>query len=159
MSMFSSFLNRVASGFASPRPNPAAVAAETCCQQLGWSIDERPTAKEMRLRFNDPLVRRRNVQLGFEDDGLYLAFRVFSAVWMPAKAVPHAALGYLLERNGKLLVSWEVCIQDDDIVGFALSYFALAVGLRPDVFKSICETMIQEAHEFDSRMYKAGLLR
>jgi hypothetical protein len=161
MGLLSHVLNSIASGFAPRRPNPAAVAAETCCEQLGWSVNERPNAKEMRLRFNDPLIRYRYVEIGFADDGVYLALRVFSAVWMPARMVPHAALGYLLERNGKLLVSWEVCIRqpDNGIVGFAVSYFALAAGLRAEVFKSICQTMIQEAYEFDSRMYQAGLLR
>jgi hypothetical protein len=159
MGLFRSIINGIASGYASPPVNPAVAAAESCCQQLGWRVDERPHAHEMRLSFNDPLIRRRKVQLGFEDDGVYVAFRVFSAVWMPAKKVPHAALGYLLERNGKLLVSWELCIGNNDNVRFALCYFALTAGLRPEIFKSICETMIQEAHEFDSRLDAAGLRR
>ena len=158
MSLFTNLFNGFASAFAPPRANPAEVAAETCCQQLGWSIDERPSPNEIWLSFKDSLIRRRNVQVGFGADGVYMGFRVFSAVSMPAKMVPHAVMGYMLERNGNLYVGWEVCIQENDIVGFAVSYFALAAGIRPELFKTICETMIQEAHEFDVRMHKAGVL-
>ena len=69
------------------------------------------------------------------------------------------ALGYLLKRNGKPFVGWQMCVGNNGNVGFAVNYFALAAGLRPEVFKLICETMIQEVHEFDAKMDKAGLLR
>jgi hypothetical protein len=40
-----------------------------------------------------------------------------------------------------------------------IAYWALAAGLDPTSFKLICETLVKEAHDFDDRMQKAGLLR
>jgi hypothetical protein len=164
MKLFWDFLEGVASGFVSAGSektpaNPAGEVVETCCQQLGWAIDERPNAHEMFLHFKDPLIRVRKVLVCFDDEGFYVAFTAFSAVCVPAQQVPIEALGYLLKRNGKSFVNWEMCIGDGGDIGFALNYFALASGLRPAAFKLICDTMLKEVHEFDARMDKAGLLR
>jgi hypothetical protein len=164
MNPFRDFLEGVASGvvsaFSERRPAcSAGDMVEMCCQRLGWSIDERPNVNEMRLHFTDPLIGIRKMLVGFGDRGIYLGFTVFSAVRIAAQEVPLAALAYLLERNGDPFVGWQMCNADGGDVGFAVNYFAFAAGLDPDVFKLICETMIKEAHEFDARMKKAGLLR
>jgi hypothetical protein len=163
MNVLRDVLEGVASGFVSALfestpDSSAGDLVETCCQQLGWSIDERPSAHEMCLHFTDPLIRTRKVLVGFGDRGIYVGFTVFSAARIPPQQVPLEALGYLLERNGKAFVGWQMCIADDGNVGFAVNYFALAAGLRPEIFKLLCETMIEEAHEFDAKMDKAGLL-
>jgi hypothetical protein len=165
MNLFRDFFEGVAAGFASAAPdqepaNPAGAAVEMCCRQLGWSIDERPSANEVGLYFKgDSLVRRRKVMIGFGDAGIYAAFRVCSAVWIPAREVPVAALGYLLERNAKPFVAWQILIGDDEEAGFSLNYVAVAAGLRPDIFKLVCETMVKEAYLFDAKMDEAGVLR
>jgi hypothetical protein len=157
------FLEGVASDFVSAvfestPDNPAGDLVETCCQQLGWSIDERPSARKMCLHFTDPLIRIRKLLVGIDDRGIYVGFTVFSAACVPPWQVPLEALGYLLERNGNPFVGWQMCIADDGNVGFTVNYLALAAGLRPEIFKLLCETMINEAHEFDAKMDKAGLL-
>jgi hypothetical protein len=164
MNRFWDFLEGVTSGFVSPASektpvNPAGELVETCCHELGWVINERPNAHAMCLHFNDALVGIRKVLLGFGDRGFHVNFTVFSAVCVPPLQVPLNALGYLLKRNGQSFVAWEMCVGDTGDVGFALNYFALASGLRPEAFKQICETMLKEVHEFDAKMDKAGLLR
>jgi hypothetical protein len=164
MNRFWDFLEGVASGFVSAvsektPANPAGEVVETCCHELGWVINERPNAHAMCLHFNDPLVRVRYVLVDLGDHRTYVAFKVFSAVCVPPQQVPLNALGYLLKRNGQPFIGWEMCVGDTGDVGFALNYFALADGLRPAVFKLICETMLKEVHEFDAKMDKAGLFR
>jgi hypothetical protein len=87
-----------------------------------------------------------------------VGFTVFSTVTIPAEQVPAAALGYLLQRNRELLPAWQMVVHDSGDVTFALYYCALASGLHQGVFKMLCETMIQEAHDFDAKMHEAGLL-
>jgi hypothetical protein len=164
MKLFWDFLEGVASGFASTVAekapvNPAGEVVESCCRELGWVIDERPNAHEMCLHFKDPLISIRKVLVCFDDEGLFVAFTVYSAVCVPAKQVPLEAFGYLLKRNGESFVRWEMCIGDGGEIGFALNYFALASGLRHATFKLICDTMLKEVHEFDARMDKAGLIQ
>lgn len=163
MKLFRDLLHGVASGFVSAAAETTPVGAagelvETCCHELGWAINERPNAHAMCLHFKDPLVKARYVLVGF-GAGFYVAFTVFSAVCVPPEQVPINALGYLLKRNGQPFIGWQMCVGETGDVGFALHYFALASGLRPEVFKLICETMLEEVHEFDAKMDKAGLLR
>lgn len=164
MGLISDFMESMASGFASAtaelrsHSDPAVLAVERCCERLGWSIDERPSAKELVLYFKDPLIRRRKVHLRFGELGIYATFNAHSSAWIPAERVPEEVLAYLLERNSNPFVCWQMCVGDDG-VGFLLSYFAIATGLNENIFKLICETMIEEAHEFDKRMNKAGLIR
>jgi hypothetical protein len=163
MSLFMDFVESVASGVVSAVSERSSVssagdAVRTCCEQLGWSIDERLNANEVCLHFNDPLVGIRKVLVGIGDHGTIVGFTVFSAVNIPSQQVPAAALGHLLQRNSKLFVAWQMCIRDGGDVAFALNYCALAVGLQPGVFKMLCETMVKEAHEFDVKMREAGLL-
>jgi hypothetical protein len=164
MNGFWDFLEGVASGLVSAVSegtpvSPAGEVVETCCEELGWAIDERPNAHEMCLHFKDPIVGIRKVLVCFGDREVFVGFTVFSAVCVPAQQVPLNALGYLLKRNGQPFVGWQMCVGNNGDVGFAVNYFALAAGLRPEVFKLICETLIQEVHEFDAKMDKAGLLR
>jgi hypothetical protein len=162
--MFKHFVEGVASGIVSVVTEQLSVSAaadmvKTCCQQLGWSIDERVNANDVCLYFNDPLVRIRKLRVNIGKEGATVGFTVFSEVEIPTQRVPAAALAYLLQRNRDLFVTWEMAIRDNGNVAFALSYVALAAGLRHEVFKVICDTMILEAQEFDARMQKAGLLR
>ena len=162
--MFKDLLEGIASGIVSVVTEQLSVSAAadtvtTCCQQLGWSIDERLNANEMYLHFNDPLVGIRKVRVNIGKDGVTVGFTVYSEVDIPTQRVPAAALAYLLQRNRELFVTWEMAIRDNGNVAFVLSYIALAAGLHHHIFKVICDTMIPEAQEFDAKMHKAGLLR
>jgi hypothetical protein len=163
MSLFKDFVEGVACGFvsaASDRPfvSSADDVVETCCRQLGWSIDERLGANEVCLHFIDPLVRIRRVVVSVENQESVVGFTVFSAVTLPASRVPGAVLGHLLERNTHILAAWQMSVGENNEVAFALTYCALASGLHPGIFKMLCETMIKEAHDFDAKMHEAGLL-
>ena len=168
MSLFTDFVEGFASGLASALSeqsscDPAAAAhagdvVEECCRQLGWSVDERVSANEVCLHFNDPLVRIRKVHIGIGGQGTIVGFTVFSAATMPAQNVPATVLAHLLQRNCDLFVAWETCRQDGGNVGFALTYCALAAGLDHWNFKTVCEAMVKEAHDFDAKMHEAGLL-
>ena len=162
--MFTDFVKNVASGIVSVVTEQLSVSAAAnvvtnCCQQLGWSIDERLNANEMCLHFNDPLVRIRKLRVNIGKEGVTVGFTVFSEVEIPTQRVPAAALAYLLQRNREKFVTWEMAIRDNGNVAFVLNYLAIAAGLTHGIFKGICVTMIEEAQEFDARMQKAGLLR
>ena len=67
MSMIRDFVEGVAAGFASATSertssaNPAVAIVERCCRNLVWTIDERPSASQMVLHFNDPLIGTRKL--------------------------------------------------------------------------------------------------
>jgi len=164
MSLFKDFVEGVASGLASGVSERSHVSSsvnvvETCCQQLGWSIDERGDDDEFWLHFKDPLLGIRKVLIRIRSNGAIVSFTVFSAACMPPEEVPISVLGYLLERNGQSFPAWETVDHDNGEISFAFYYYALAAGLDRTVFKLLCESMINEAYEFDLRLSKAGLLR
>ena len=75
MSLFKDFVEGVASGFVSgvsERSNggSAVNVVETCCQQLGWSIDERGDDDEFWLHFKDPLLGIRKVLIRLRSGGV-----------------------------------------------------------------------------------------
>ena len=163
-----SFLNELVDGVASDvlsavserlSYTAASKLIETCCQQLGWAIDERPSPGRIGLHFNDRVIRIRTVLVSIVEGGTMVSFTVGSAVNMTAKEIPANVLGYMLERNSGRLVAWHVSIGDDGSAYFAVNYRALTPGLNPGVFKMLCQMLLQEASEFDDRMRKAGVLQ
>ncbi len=163
-----SFLNEFVEGVASDvfsavserlSYTAASKLIETCCQELGWAIDERPSAGRVALHFNDPVTRIRKVLVSIVEGGSMVSFTVASAVTMPAKEIPANVLGYLLERNSARLVAWHVSVGDDGSAVFGINYRALTPGLNPGVFRMLCQMLLQEASEFDDRMRKAGVLQ
>jgi hypothetical protein len=164
MNLFKELVEGVTKGFVASvserSDDPSANdVVEACCRELGWSIDERLAANKIGLHFKDPRfgIRRVIVNAGCRDG--MVAFTVFSAAILPAREVPADILGYLLERNGTLLVTWQIQISEEGNVNFLLDHHAFAAGLRPGFFKGLCDTMVREAQDFDERMHKAGLLR
>lgn len=164
MNLFKEVLEELASGVVSEVSErlslrSAGNVVNACCQQLGWTIDERLNAREVYLHFNDPIFGIRKVLVSVGDQGTLVCFTVCSGATIPASQVPSSALGYLLQRNCQLFVAWQMSIRDSGDVAFALNYCALASGLNPSAFKTLCEIMVKEAHEFDAKLDEAGLLR
>jgi hypothetical protein len=164
MSMLKHFVENVASGIASVVTEQWSVSAaadmvKTCCQEIGWVINEHINANDVCLYFNDPLAGVRKVWVTIGGQGATVGFTASSLVTIPAEQVPAVALAYLLERNSQRIVTWQMSTRDNGNVLFQISYVAFVAGLNHGVFKAICEAMILEAQEFDARMRKAGLLR
>ena len=162
MDLFKDIVEGVARGFISSVSEgssfiSASNAVETCCEQLGWTIDERLDANKVCLHFNDPLLGIRKVIVSAGCQETMVGFAVISAVALPAEQVPAAVLRYLLERNSELPVAWQILVREDSNLAFALDYCTFASGLQPDFFKMLCGTMVREVQEFDARMRKAGL--
>ena len=137
--------------------NVAMSIVERCCNELGWEIDERRSAREISLNFNDPITTIRQVNVFVGERGMSTSFRAASIVRIPTKQIQLQILGYLLERNVDPFIGWE-CITINGNVSFSVSYLAIAAGLNSDTFKLVCETLVKEVHEFDSRMSQAGLV-
>ncbi len=163
-----SFLNELVDGVASDvlsavterlSYTAASKLIETCCQELGWAIDERPSPGRIALHFNDRVTRIRTVLVSIIERGAMVSFTVASAAIMAAHEIPANVLGYLLERNSHCIVAWHVSIGDDGSACFAVNYRALTPGLNPGVFRMLCQMLLQEASEFDDRMRKAGVLQ
>ena len=105
MSLFKEFVEGFTSGFVSVASErqlfnstsrlDASKVVETCCQQLGWSIDERLNANEVCLHFNDPW-------LGFARCWFALETRI--PLWPSRSSVRST-----LQRSGSLLASWAIC--------------------------------------------------
>ena len=164
MDLFKDIVEGVARGFISSVSEgssfiSASNAVETCCEQLGWTIDERLDANKVCLHFKDPLLGIRKVIVSAGCQETMVGFAVISAAALPPRQVPADVLGYLLERNSELPVAWQMFVKEDGNLGFALDYCTFAAGLQPDFFKMLCGTMVREVQEFDAKMHKAGLLR
>jgi len=160
MDLFSNVVNEVMRGLvsAATETTSAREIAETCCKDIGWSVDERPSGNELCLHFNDPLLGIRKVFVTLGDEDTTLTFKVFSAATLPAESIPIEALGYLLARNSEMVVAWQASELSSGKVAFALRYCTLAFGFHAPLFKFICDTMANEALQFDSKMKDAGLL-
>ena len=141
----------------SDAPSPGDVV-DACCRELGWRIDERPAANKICLHFKDPRLGVRRVIVNAGSPEGMIAFTVYSAATLPARLVPADVLGYLLERNGKTLITWQIQISGEGNVNFLLDHYAFAAGLRPGLFKWICDALVCEAQDFDDRLHKSGLL-
>src|SRR5689334_3562032 len=121
--------------------NAACRAIETCCRQLGWSIHSRPTETTVNLHFEDALIQTRVVMVASINNGAYVSILASSAVAIPAKEVPAAILGYMLERNTDPFVSWRIAISDDGAASFLLNYLVPTPGFNAQVFKMLCQIM------------------
>lgn len=165
MSFFSEVLTGIASEFVSGFRDGLAVngangVIDTFCRELGWEIDERYNQGRVGLYFKDSVIGRRTVRVSIVGGGAMVSFTVGSAVSMPAKEIPVEILGHLLERNSELVGGWFVSVDDDDDTAcFAVNYCALSSGLNAAVFKLTCETLLEEANDFDDKMRQAGVLR
>ena len=104
MDLFKDILEGVARGFVSGVSEmssfiSASDAVETCCGQLGWTIDERLDANKVCLHFKDPLLGIRKVIVSAGCQETMVGFAVISAVALPAEQVPASVLGYLLDAT------------------------------------------------------------
>jgi Putative bacterial sensory transduction regulator len=127
------------------------------CAEIGWDVDEQE-GETIRLHFKDPLVGRRKVSIR-NGDGALVGFLVMSHAINKATDVPDQVAGHLLVRNWELAIgTWEATVDDDGDAIFCVEYTALGAGLDSEMFKYICETMVNEALEFDRKMQAAGLL-
>ena len=157
MGVFSTFMRGVTKGRRSAvserSVHHASELVEYFCQQLGWSIDERIDAREIRLHFKDPLIGIRKVVVTASTDDPAMSFTMRSSVGlMPARKVPADALAYLLERNSRLIVTWQMYLGSDGNALFGMSYYTYSLAMNPTFFKHICETMVQEDQAFDAKM-------
>jgi len=160
MSLFTDFVHGVTRGLvsAATETTSAREIAETCCDEIGWSVDERPSANELYLHYKDPLLGIRKVLVTIGDQDTTLTFEVFSAASRPLGGIPIDVLGYLLARNGKMVAAWQASERSDGTIAFALRYCTLAFGFHAAIFKFICDTMANEALAFDTEMRNVGLL-
>jgi hypothetical protein len=130
---------------------------ERLARENGWCVDERD-GDDRYLHFKSPLAGVRKVLVSRGDEAL-VVFCVLSFASIPGRDLPPEVAGYLLERNAKVVLGgWHMVISDDDRAGFAVKYVALGPGLNAGLFKHICESLNEEAHEFDVKMRKVGLL-
>jgi hypothetical protein len=107
----------------------------------------------MHLQFQDPLIGSRNVVVLVGEDDTTINLTMLSSVGsIRVQTVPIAVLTYLLERNSRLIPSWEMYLGIDGNALFLMSYHTYAAGMNPTFLKSICESMIQEVQTFDVRM-------
>ena len=131
----------------------ASEVVEDCCRQLGWSIDERIDAREVRLHFKDPVIGIRRVIVTVSEDDRAMSITTFSSAGcIRARQLPGAVLAYLVERNSKMIVSWQMFLRIDGQAMLALNYYTHASGMNPAVFRNTCETMVQEAQAVDAKL-------
>jgi hypothetical protein len=130
---------------------------ERFCRELGWPVDERQ-GDAILLHFDDPVVGVRKIAITC--GGRLMSLRVWSAASMSARQIPGEIMGYLLLRNWELaLAAWHVLDAGNGNAAFAMASNMLMAGMDAAVFKYACETMVNEANAFDTKMQAAGLLR
>lgn len=128
------------------------------CRELNWSVDER-SGSVIHLHFNSP-VGVRKVRITSGDEAL-VTFSAYSLVVMAPENIPTEVLGYLLRRNldDCGIGMWGLYVDDEERVTFHIMYDALGDGLDPPTLKFICESLLAEVTDFESKMRQAKLLR
>lgn len=130
------------------------------CRELGWSVDERSvTENAVYLHFNTRYGLRR-LRIADGEDSI-VTFSAHSSAVIAARNVPADVLVYLLHRNvhGSGLGMWAMTVDDRNNVLFHLMYQPFGDGLDSEGFKYICESLINEAVDFDDKLRAAGLRR
>ena len=90
MSFLNEFVDGVASDVLSAVTERLSYTAaskliETCCQELGWAIDERPSPGRIALHFNDRVTRIRTVLVSIIERGAMVSFTVGTRLPCPQK--------------------------------------------------------------------------
>ena len=131
---------------------------ERLCHELGWSVDERE-GNSIGLYFNSSDGEMRKVRISNGGKSI-VGFYAHSDVILPAHRVPPNLPGYLLRRNleDSGIGMWGISVDDDDEVTFHLCYMALGEGLNAETLKYICESLANEAADFDGKLRDAGLI-
>ena len=163
MSFMRDFFGSVVDGIVSGAANQARSGngsqrgrIERLCRELGWSVDERD-GDSIRLHFNSADGYVRKVRISGGD---IVGFFAHSDAVFPVRSVPPNIMAYLLRRNleDSGAGMWGMIVNEDDDATFHVSYMALGDGLDAGMLKSICESLVNEAADFDSRLRRAGLL-
>lgn len=126
--------------------------ADRFCRELNWSVDERD-GDTIRLRFKNPDGGFRKVMITEYARGMI--FSVCSHHIIQAGAIPPDFLAYLLTRNLIADIGfgmWGMQPGDRDMISFHLSYIALAGGLDAATFRDICQSLCEEALDFDRKV-------
>ena len=130
---------------------------ERLCRENGWRIDGHKD-DTIYLDFKSPIAGVRRMLISRGDEALVI-FSVMSFAEVPAHNIPHEVLGYLLERNAELVLgAWNMQVTEEGKTIFFCRYVAIGMALNAGLFKYICETLNEAAHEFDVKMQRAGLL-
>ncbi len=133
---------------------------ERLCRELGWTVDEQE-GNVIRLHFNSSDGEMRKVRITNGDNSL-VGFFVPSGAVLSGDRVPPDLMGYLLHRNlndgGIGMWGMMVNEDEDENVTFINYYMALGDGLDAEALKYICESLTNEAADFDGKLRKAGLL-
>jgi hypothetical protein len=131
---------------------------ERLLHELGWSLDERD-GNAIKLHFNssDGDVRKVRISNG---DKTIVGFSAHSDAILTADRVPADLLAYLLRRNldDSGIGTWGISVDDEEEATFHLCYMALGDGLDAQALKFICESLSNEAADFDNKLHQAGLL-
>ena len=131
---------------------------ERCCEQLGWSIDDRK-GDRITLNFKCPVVGTRPVFIQGGDEPLVL-FAAYSLTIFDARRVPDVATNFALWQSSESSMGkWQISLNDEDELFFALTYNALGAGLDAAALKYICGGMAATASDFDAKMKREGYLR
>ncbi len=130
---------------------------EECCDDIGWSIDER-NGDTIGLYFNDKKFGPHRLKVSNCDGQVHTLYTLCNAA-IPARKMPSELLAWLLVRNGEIAFGkWQMHVDDDDDCIFVLSYTAFGSAFNGATFKHVCEKMIEEAHDLDAQLQKKGLL-
>jgi hypothetical protein len=125
-------------------------AVEALCAELGWSVDERSGPGAILLHFRDPAIGVRKVIVSVGECGDIGVVSVLSASQL--RQAPGELVGYLLNRNAQMLPAWQMTRSDGGEFTFAVKQGVFLRGMRAAAFRLICETLLKEAHDFDSKL-------
>jgi hypothetical protein len=159
MGILEAFVTNFTEGVLSGLKSGGTKQIEGLCNALRWAANVQDEATVV-VNFNDGLAGgQRKLVILCNDVDLAL-FSAYSASTIPCDHLPREVLGYLLTRNKELgLGAWQICADENGNARIGITYSALAAGLTLPLFHCIALTLIEEAHEFDTKMRDAGMLQ
>ncbi len=151
MGLLSGLLN----GFQGSRTrNKHTARLQAHCRELGWEPSVLDNGS-LVLQFERRGLGDKTVLI-VPGDSLTL-FIVDSGISMVPERVPEETLVYLLWSNAKRVFGhWGVDEGEDGNAVFQLRYCTLTSGVDGPMVKVVCDAMLEEAFDFESKMCATG---
>jgi len=149
------FLSGLMNGFQGSRTrNKHTARLQEHCRELGWESSVLDNGS-LVLQFEHKGMGEKTLLI-VPGDSLTL-FIADSGICMVPERVPEQTLAYLLWSNAKRLFGhWGVDEGQDGNAVFQLRYCTQTSGLDVPMLKTVCEAMLEEAFDFDSKLRATG---
>ena len=127
-------------------------------QANGWTPDARQGHTIAHFFKGDAITPRRDVVIVHTPDDPFAVFSCACRAKFAARSMTTPQLALFLARNDQAMFGkWQISIEDG-MVSAHVRYTALTEGLTPEIFKTICVTLVGEVAFVEEALHSQGML-